>query len=170
MEKMRIILRQLMDKAGDNPNSLQGKSGVPQSTTHRFINGTTADPKTDVVRRWAKAYNVTESQLRGIDPIDGVDVPQEPKDLRDILPEDEYQLLKKIKKLRPEEKCVVYGLFDLLAKAPEAANSSSSADRRQEVISEKNQHRRNSDKMHYSPPHKNQIKELQVETRTGTRA
>ena len=168
---MRTILKLLMDKAGHNPHNVQAKSGVPQSTTFRFINGISKDPKTSTVRKWAQLYHVTESQLRGIDPIDGIKVPEEPKELKDILPADEYNLLKKIKNLNPEARGVVIGLFDLLDHKPEADNScSSGTDRRQGVISEKNQYRRTGDKMHYSPPHQHRIKEQEIATKTGTRA
>jgi hypothetical protein len=39
------------------------------------------------------AYGVSESQLRGEMPVDGINIPEEPKELKDILPPDEYEHL-----------------------------------------------------------------------------
>lgn len=170
MEKMRAILKLLMARYGDNPYDVERKSGVGQPTTSRFLNGKSTDPKSPTVSKWARAYGVTESQLRGLEPIDGINVPDEPKELKDILPEEEYKLLKKIKNLNPEARGVVIGLFDLLDKKPDAANSCpSGTDRRRSVVSEKNQHLR-AGELHYSPPRQNRIKEQEIATRTGTRA
>lgn len=170
MDKMRTILTQLMEREGHNACDVERKSGVRQSTTFRFLKGLIKDPSSETVRKWARLYGMTESQFRGDAPIHGINVPEEPKELRDILPEDEYKLLKKIKNLNPEARGVVIGLFDLLDKKSDAANScSSGTDRRRSVVSEKNQHLR-AGELHYSPPHQNHLKEQEIATRTGTRA
>lgn len=48
-------------------------SGVPAPTTTRFLAGKHAEPKSGTVKRWARAFNLTEGQLRGTEPIPGVD-------------------------------------------------------------------------------------------------
>lgn len=72
MDKMREILRDLMGQYGDDAYSLETKSGVPQPTTQRFLSGKHGDPRSSTVRKWAGAYGLTESQLRGDAPIAGV--------------------------------------------------------------------------------------------------
>lgn len=72
MDKMREILRELMSRHGDDAYSLEGKSKVPQPTTQRFLSGKHGDPRSSTVKRWANAYGITESQLRGDVPIDGM--------------------------------------------------------------------------------------------------
>ena len=62
---MRETLRHLMAFCKDDAYALQEKSEVPQPTTQRFLSGTHGDPRSATVRKWAKAYGITESQLRG---------------------------------------------------------------------------------------------------------
>lgn len=68
--KMLEILKSLMEKHGDDPYSLERKSGVPQPTTHRFLSGKHGEPRPSTVRKWAMAYGLTESQLRGDVPLE----------------------------------------------------------------------------------------------------
>lgn len=166
MEKMRTILKQLMEQHGHNDSDVERKSGVPQSTTYRFIHGTIKSPRSDTVTRWANLYGITESQLRGDMPIDGIKVPEPRKELKDILPPEEYKLLSNIKKMNPKARGTVYELSEILANSPEAANSCSSGyDRRKQVISSKNQHLR-AGEMYSTQPPQNQIKEQNIATRT----
>lgn len=178
MDKMRETLRQLMDREGDNAYDVHrktcdydGKNGVPQTTTFRFLNGTYKDPKSSTVSKWAKAYGVTESQLRGYSPITGIDVPDEPKQLKDILPPEEYKLLSQIKKMDPKARGAVFELFEILSNRPESGSGSSVppvVERRKGVVSAKNQHLR-AGEMHYSPPRRqSQIKERNVATARQT--
>jgi hypothetical protein len=74
MDKMREILKELMSRAGDDAYSLEVKSKVPQPTTQRFLSGRHGDPRSSTVKKWANAYGITESQLRGDVPIDGLAV------------------------------------------------------------------------------------------------
>lgn len=67
--KMRELLKQLMDARGDDAYSLEVLSGVPQPTTNRFLNGKHGEPRSSTVQKWAKAYGITESQLRGDVPL-----------------------------------------------------------------------------------------------------
>lgn len=62
---MREILKALMLRDGDDAYSLEVKSGVPQPTTHRFLTGKHKSANEATVERWASAYEVTSSQLRG---------------------------------------------------------------------------------------------------------
>jgi hypothetical protein len=72
MTKMREILAYLMQEAGDDAYSLHDKCGVPQPTTQRFLSGKHGDPRSATVKKWAAAYGVTESQLRGDAPLEGI--------------------------------------------------------------------------------------------------
>lgn len=72
---MREILKELMAQAGDNAYSLEEKSGVPQPTTQRFLSGNHGEPRSSTVRKWAHAYGLSESQLRGDEPITGARAP-----------------------------------------------------------------------------------------------
>lgn len=68
-EKMRLILEGLMKLNSDDAYSLQDKSGVPQPTTQRFLSGKHKSANSATVSKWAAAYNVTESELRGDIPL-----------------------------------------------------------------------------------------------------
>lgn len=65
MIDMRIILKKLMELHGDDAYSLEAKSGVPQPTTQRFLSGKHGEPRSSTVRKWATAYGLKESDLRG---------------------------------------------------------------------------------------------------------
>lgn len=54
----RELLQLLMDRAGDNPNSLSAKSKVPQPTIFRFLNGTAKEPRLSTMMPIAKVYGV----------------------------------------------------------------------------------------------------------------
>ena len=69
---MRSILLRLMEENGDDAYSLERKSGVPQPTTHRFLSGKHGEPRSSTVKKWAAAYGLSESQLRGDEPIGDV--------------------------------------------------------------------------------------------------
>ncbi len=67
--KMREILKNLMEKHGDSPTSLSQKCGVPQPTIQRFLKGGIEDMRTTNAKKIANAYSLNESQLRGDMPI-----------------------------------------------------------------------------------------------------
>ncbi|MGE4370937.1 MAG: helix-turn-helix domain-containing protein [Burkholderiaceae bacterium] len=54
----REFLKLLMDRAGDNPNSLSTKSKVPQPTIFRFLNGTAKEPRLRTMTSIARVYGV----------------------------------------------------------------------------------------------------------------
>jgi phage repressor protein C with HTH and peptisase S24 domain len=66
---MRETLRALMQHHGDSEYTLEEKSGVPQPTTHRFLKGQNKTANEGTVAKWAAAYKVSVSQLRGDMPI-----------------------------------------------------------------------------------------------------
>lgn len=164
MEKMRTILTQLMEREGHNANALARLARVPQSTTFRFLKGIIDDPRSDTVSKWATLYGITESQLRGDAPIDGINVPEPRRDLKDILPPEEYELLSNIKKMNPKARGTVYDLSKMLANTTEAANSCPTGiDRRKGLVSSKNQHLRAGEM--YSKTQQNRIKDQSIDTR-----
>lgn len=67
--EMRDILKQLMAAAADDAYSLERKSTVPQPTTQRFLSGRHGEPRASTVKKWAAAYEISESQLRGDLPL-----------------------------------------------------------------------------------------------------
>lgn len=66
---MRSLLKALMALRDENAYALEERSGVPQATINRFLTGKHGDPRSTAVRKWAGAYNLTESQLRGDAPL-----------------------------------------------------------------------------------------------------
>lgn len=54
---------------------LENLSGVPAPTTYRFLKGEHKEPRSSIVRQWARVYGVTEAQLRGYEPIQGALIP-----------------------------------------------------------------------------------------------
>ncbi|MDO6385609.1 helix-turn-helix transcriptional regulator [Uliginosibacterium sp. 31-12] len=56
-------LRAAMLLRKENPNSLAGKSRVPQPTIHRILNGTSADPRRSTVEKLAKSLGVSTDDL-----------------------------------------------------------------------------------------------------------
>ena len=66
---MRSLLKALMALKDENAYALEERSGVPQATINRFLTGKHGDPRSTTVRKWAGAYNLTESQLPGDAPL-----------------------------------------------------------------------------------------------------
>jgi hypothetical protein len=71
--EMREVLIHLMRLQGDDAYTLQDKCGVPQPTTQRFLSGKHKSANAETVRKWAAAYGVSESQLRGDLPIESIE-------------------------------------------------------------------------------------------------
>jgi transcriptional regulator with XRE-family HTH domain len=63
---LRAILKKELDRRQWTAYDMEERSGVPQPTTTRFLNGTQNDPRSATVRKWAAALNMTEAQLRGL--------------------------------------------------------------------------------------------------------
>lgn len=69
MNKLRETLKKELDKRNWNAYDLENRSGVPQPTIHRFLTGKHEDLRSRNVGKIAKALDITESQLRGLEPI-----------------------------------------------------------------------------------------------------
>lgn len=54
----RDLLKFLMSRAGDNPNSLAAKAKVPQPTLYRFLSGTAKEPRLSTFEPVAKHYGI----------------------------------------------------------------------------------------------------------------
>lgn len=52
------FLKALMERSGDNPNSLSTKSKVTQSTIYRFVEGESAEPRTSTFQKIARVYGI----------------------------------------------------------------------------------------------------------------
>lgn len=61
--KPRELLQLLMDRHGDNPNSLSQKTKVPQPTIYRFITGTAKEPRRSTLEPIAKHYGIAVEAL-----------------------------------------------------------------------------------------------------------
>jgi transcriptional regulator with XRE-family HTH domain len=89
--------------------SLSNASGISQPTISRILNGTTGDPEGATVKALAQFFSVTESQMRGTDPLSNVLTAEEPgaqyKE-RVIEPSlnDALSLLDAFRKLPPESR------------------------------------------------------------------
>lgn len=125
MRDMREILVHLMTRAGDDAYSLQTKSGVPQPTTQRFLAGKHGDPRSTTVKKWAKVYGVTESQLRGDTPIDGLNVKKEKSDdqARVALTREEEKILSIMTGIDKEALDALMKLGTILAKREGNSNA-----------------------------------------------
>jgi len=120
MTDMRKILTHLMAQAGDDAYSLETKSGVPQPTTQRFLSRKHGDPRSSTVRKWAAAYRVTESQLRGDVPIEGVTVDvvengQSQRRSDELLSKEQKQILSLAKSFDAEARRAWIGIGKTIA-------------------------------------------------------
>lgn len=138
MEKMRTILKKLMDRAGHNPYYIERETGLPAATTYRFLKGDIDQPKVASIRAWASVYGVTEGQLRGDVPIPEIDVPAEKPELKDLLPLDEYKHVALVKRMDKETRAILYSLAERLAANTQDRRRE---ERRKDEISPNNQFR-----------------------------
>lgn len=120
MSDMREILKSLMRAAGHSPRDLHAICGVTPSTTHRFLDGTHRDPSARTVRKWAQVYNVTESQLRGFEPLDHMPVLPlaEARELSELLTLEQYNHLENLKAIPREARHYIQSLTALIASMP----------------------------------------------------
>jgi hypothetical protein len=167
MDKMRVILKGLMDRAGHNAYDIQKECGVNQSTTFRFITGLSGEPRPSTVRKWARLYNLTESQLRGDMPIDGIQLPPEKQELKNLVTPSEYRLLANMKKLDGEARGILHRLTEMLADAPKTGQNGAIDD--PVGKNEPNNQLRVGEVRYRSPPKKSRIKvNIDATKRTGT--
>lgn len=86
------------------------------------------------VESLAKFYGITESQLRGDVPINGIEIPKERPELKDLLPLEEYQFVSNVKSLNPSKRKVLYELAGMLVAEPESAYQALLDERRKKNI------------------------------------
>lgn len=102
MSYMRDILKALMESKGHTGHSLYELSGVPSATTYRFLSENHGEPKSTTIHRWAAVYGLSEAQLRGLEPIDGLEV-EKPLavliTLESVLTRDELVVIEGMRKL-----------------------------------------------------------------------
>lgn len=73
--KLRENLKELMDSREENPHSLSNKTGVPQPTIHRILDGTSQDPRRSTLEPLARFFGVTVDELCGIVKSDHRSIP-----------------------------------------------------------------------------------------------
>ena len=93
---MRDNLNRLMSANGDNAYTLSERSGVPQPTIQRFLSGKHGEPRSSTVQKWARVYEVTESQLRGDSSIN-------PQAIKTLDSPDIIAILKIVRKLNKKD-------------------------------------------------------------------
>lgn len=111
---MRIILKRLMDEAGDKPHDIHRKTGVQASTIYKFLKGDHRDPTSTTVQKLAMLYGITESQLRGDTPIEGAVTPVQTHELKQLLTIDEYNHVYNMKNLNRETRGILFRLAEIL--------------------------------------------------------
>lgn len=106
--KLRDILKALMGFAGDDAYTLQEKSKVPQPTTQRFLSGSHGEPRSSTVQKWALAYGITESQLRGDVPLPprykSLGFPTDENSIGGSISEEEQRVLDLFRSMNAAEK------------------------------------------------------------------
>lgn len=124
-----------MEQSGHNPHSVFTETGVHPSTLYRFLGNPDGDLKPSTVRALARLYRITESQLRGDVPIEGMEMPREDLTLKELLTLDEYRLVNNVKMMDRESRGILYKLAERLCE-PESyyEDSRDEEDRRQTDI------------------------------------
>lgn len=99
-----------MKANGHTGHRLEDLSGVPSATTYRFLRGVHANPDVSTIRKWAEVYGVSETQLLGNEPIQGVLIPPGENQRRPVdndlphLTKEEKTILKIARKINRESK------------------------------------------------------------------
>lgn len=115
MSKMRTILKTMMDRAGDNAHGIFRKTGIHPSTIYRYFNNPKGSLEPETVKKLARIYGISESQLRGDVPIEGMDTPTEQLELKDLLTLDEFRLMSNVKSMDPASRDILFKLAETLA-------------------------------------------------------
>lgn len=134
MSKMRKILGKLMESAGHTAYDIQEKTGVQTSTIYRYLASDRSDLKPTTVKKIAALYGLTESQLRGDVPIDGMEIPAEREELRELLPPDDYTFMSNVRRLRPEARAILHSFAEMLVAEPSADYQNEPAERRERDV------------------------------------
>lgn len=112
----------MMESAGHTAYDIQEKTGVQTSTIYRYLASDRSDLKPTTVKKIATLYGLTESQVRGDVPIEGLEIPAEKPELKDLLTLDEYQFISNIKNMDKEAREILYKLSSMLAEGSHAAS------------------------------------------------
>lgn len=123
-----------MESAGHNTYDIQRKTGVHPSTISRYLRGDSDHLRTDTAIALAKLYGLTESQLRGDVPIEGMEIPAEKQELKDLLPLDEYTFMSNVKRLRPEARAILHSFAEMLVAEPAAEYQNEPTERRERDV------------------------------------
>ena len=143
MSKMKTNLVWLMQSAGHKAYDVARKTGIHQTTIYRFLQNPHGELKSETVQKLAWLYGVTEGQLRGYTPIEGMQMPQEVIELEEHLSTDECHLIANMRNLSDDARGIICRLTEILAVAePEAAYHNEFRDRRRQNISPNRQLRR----------------------------
>lgn len=159
---MHIILRKLMDSAGHNAYHIFQKTGVHPSTLSRFFSSPDGDFRPVTARKIANFYGITESQLRGDVPIEGMEFAFEtPEHLSHDHPLtlDEYALVTNLRKLSKEARASLNQLTETLVKEQESVYRPEPTDRRKEDVYP-NRQLRAGESRHHAPPNNRRLQEL----------
>lgn len=134
MSKMRTILSKLMESAGHTAYDIQEKTRVQTSTIYRYLASDRSDLKPATVRKIAALYGLTESQLRGDVPIEGMEIPAEREELKELLPPDDYTFMSNVRRLRPEARAILHSFAEMLVAEPAAEYQNEPAERRERDV------------------------------------
>lgn len=134
MSKMRTILSKLMESHGHTAYDVHKKTGVQPSTLYRYFASDRIDLKAATVKKLATLYGLTESQLRGDVPIDGMEIQAEKPELKELLPRDEYQLVANLTRMNPAARAILHSLAQMLVAEQEAEYHHDPAERRQRDV------------------------------------
>jgi len=157
MEKMRVVLKRLIEESGRTAYDIQRETGIRTSSTYRFLRGEYSELGNSTIKKLANFFNVTEAQLRGDEPIGGVKPPPEPQELKNLLTQTDYKHLTNMKKLGEEARGILHRLSELLAEESQASTNNT-ADRR--VTVEKSNNQLRAGEVHYqAPPSKSRVRE-----------
>lgn len=156
MSKMRTILTNLMESKGHKPYDLHQISGVHPTTTYRYLKGV-GELSPATVKKIARAYGITESQLRGDVPIEGMTMPKERLELKDLLTLNEYRHLCDIRSMDEETRDAIYKLTESAVAANQSKRESGFVDRRTHDVYPNDQ-LRVGDNLHRAPPSKRNLR------------
>lgn len=131
MSKMRTILKTLMKNAGHNAHDIFREKGIHPSTIYRYFNNPKGNLEPGTVKKLAMLYGITESQLRGDVPIEGMEPPTEQLELKDLLTLDEYRLMVNVKGMDDHSRDILFQLAEALS-MPQADYHANQNGRRRE--------------------------------------
>lgn len=157
-----------MERKELTAHDLQRLSGVPAPTVYRFLTGRHSEPKSETIRKWAHALGVTEGQLRGTEPIDGVSTLDRSQSLKDLLTPDEFILVSNVKNMDKDSRGILYKMAEKLVEIQESSKQITSSEKQKSDI-ETNTQLCIGENYYPSPPKKRRLKDYS-DGRKSTRA